>query len=90
MISTLRTLFDAVHEQGIDYRTVGITFGRLSSFAPRQLSVFDVEGREHETDARLSDTLSRLRARYGESIVHQGYIDPRKKKQDIGVLFEVG
>lgn len=90
MIATLRTLFDAVHEQGIDYRTVGITFGQLSSFTPRQLSVFDVEGREHETDARLSDTLSRLRARYGESIVHQGYIDTREKKQDIGVLFEVG
>jgi nucleotidyltransferase/DNA polymerase involved in DNA repair len=90
MISILRTLFDAAHEGGIDYRTVGITFGQLSSFTPRQLSVFDVEGREHETDARLSDALSRLRARYGDSIVHQGYISSGRKKQDIGVLFEVG
>jgi nucleotidyltransferase/DNA polymerase involved in DNA repair len=89
MIATLRSLFETVHERGIDYRTVGITFAHLSSFTPRQLSVFDREGIQHETDIRLSDTLSRLRARYGDSIVHQGYITPVKSKE-IEVLMEVG
>ncbi len=89
MIALLQSLFRDIHEWGVDYRTVGITFSHLASFTPRQLSVFDTEWVQHETDERLSRTLSSLRARYGSSIVHQGFSDVRKERRDIGVLFEV-
>lgn len=88
MIETLRTLFHEAYESGWDYRTVGITLGHLSPFTPRQLSVFEVREERIEHDARLHNALEKLRARYGASIIHEGYVTP-VKGEEMGVLFEV-
>ncbi len=89
MIDMLRTLFHEAYEPDVLYRTVGITFGHLSPFSPRQLSVFDVREERIEHDAKLHTALEKLRTRYGASIIHEGYV-AKHKKEDLGVLFEVG
>lgn len=88
MVDTLRSLLHAAYTSGVDYRTVGITLGQLSPFTPRQLSVWDQVETRHEHDMRLSAALDTLRSRYGQSVIHQGYVE-KAKRQDIEVLFEV-
>lgn len=89
MMETLRALFHEAYESDALYRTVGITFGHLSPFSPRQLSVFDVREERIDHDTRLHSTLANLRSRYGQSIIHEGFIG-KKSKGDDGILFEVG
>jgi nucleotidyltransferase/DNA polymerase involved in DNA repair len=89
MIEALRTLFLACYSAEFIYRTVGVTFAELSPFSPRQLSVFDVREERIEHNSRLHATLEWLRARYGASIIHEGYV-AKHKKEGLGVLFEVG
>ena len=89
MLEALRPLFHSAYTPESDYRTVGITFAHLSPFSPRQLSVFDVREERIEHDARLHTALEWLRARYGASIIHEGYVT-KHKKEELGVLFEVG
>lgn len=89
MLDALRPLFHSAYSPESDYRTVGITFAHLSPFSPRQLSVFDVREERIDHDARLHTALEKLRTRYGASIIHEGYV-AKHKKEDLGVLFEVG
>ncbi len=62
----------------------------LIPFTPRQLSVFDIPEKAHEHNEKLSEAIIKLKERFGEGIVRQGFIQETKKREEIGILFEVG
>ena len=89
MGETLQGLMRELYERGRECRTVGVTLAGLAPFTPRQLSLSDIREERIEHDERLSLTLSRLKGRYGNSIIHQGYVAP-VKQEEIEVMMEVG
>ncbi len=89
MLESLKSLFLATFIPGTIYRTTGITFMELTPFTPRQLSIFNIPEKIHKKNEQLSNALKKIKGRYGEGIVRQGFIR-EKKKEGIGVLFEVG
>ncbi|MBP9779401.1 DNA polymerase IV [Candidatus Gracilibacteria bacterium] len=89
MLEILKNLFESVYSQGIIYRTTGVTFSELSSFTPKQLSLFDIPDTVHIQNERVSNVLTKLKTRFGEGVISQGILKSNKK-QDLEVLFEVG
>ena len=89
MLASLQNLFKNLYTSGITYRTTGVTFSELASFTPKQLSVFDIPDRTHERNLKVSSAISKLKERFGESVISQGLIKKREK-QELWVLFEVG
>ena len=88
MLESLRTLFKLVYTPGVIYRTTGVTFIELSSFTPKQLSVFDMPDKSHMKNEKISNALTKIKERYWDSCISQGLVK-RKKKMELGVLFEV-
>ena len=88
MLESLRTLFKLIYTPGVIYRTTGVTFIELSSFTPKQLSVFDMPDKSHMKNEKISNALTKIKERYGDSCISQGLVK-RKKKMELGVLFEV-
>ncbi len=89
MVEILRELFLSIYEKGVTYRTTWVTFSELSPFTPRQLSVFDVPEKAHVHNEKLSSAIMKLKERFGEWIVRQWFIRETRKKEEIGILFEV-
>ena len=89
MIESLRNLLKKIYTHGVTYRTTWVTFSELATFTPKQLSVFDIPDRTHERNLKVSSTISKLKERFGESVISQGIIKKREK-QELWVLFEVG
>jgi len=88
MIESLRNLLKKLYTVGVTYRTTGVSFSQLSTFTPKQLSLFDIPDRTHEKNLRVSSAISKLKERFGDSVISQGIIKKREK-QELGVLFEV-
>lgn len=89
MLASLQNLFKNLYTSGVTYRTTGVTFSELASFTPKQLSLFDIPDRTHERNLKVSSAISKLKERFGESVISQGLIKKREK-QELWVLFEVG
>jgi nucleotidyltransferase/DNA polymerase involved in DNA repair len=90
MVASLKKLLAEIYTPGTTYRTTGVKFHELSPFTPRQLSIFDTVEVTHVKNEKLSDALSKIKNRFGDGIVSQWLIAPKKTKKDIWVLFEVG
>jgi hypothetical protein len=89
MLEILKNLFESVYDKWIIYRTTGVTFSELSSFTPKQLSFFDIPDTVHIKNERVSNVLMKLKGRFWEWVISQGILKTNKK-QELGVLFEVG
>jgi len=88
MLESLKFLLKEAYSQGVTYRTTGVTFMGLTSFTPKQLSLFDIPDKIHVHNEKISNALSRLKSRFGENIISQGMIR-ENTKQDLPILFEV-
>lgn len=88
MLESLKYLLKEAYSQGVIYRTTGVTFMGLTSFTPKQLSLFDIPDKVHIHNENISNTLSKLKSRFGENIISQGMIR-ENTKQELPVLFEV-
>ena len=88
MIDSLRNLLKRVYTAGVTYRTTGVTFSELATFTPKQLSLFDIPDRTHERNLKVSSAISKLKERFGDSVISQGLIKKREA-QKLPVLFEV-
>lgn len=89
MLESLKYLLKEAYSQGVTYRTTGVTFMGLTSFTPKQLSLFDIPDKVHVHNEKISNALSKLKSRFGENIISQGMIR-ENTKQELPVLFEVG
>ncbi len=89
MLEILKNLFESVYSRWIIYRTTWVTFSELSSFTPKQLSLFDIPDKVHIQNERVSNVLVKLKSRFWEGVISQGILKSNKK-QELGVLFEVG
>lgn len=81
MIESLRTLLKKLYTSGVTYRTTGVTFSELASFTPKQLTIFDATDRTHERNLKVSSAISKLKERFGESVISQGLIKKREKQE---------
>lgn len=64
MVDSLRKLLDDIFIAGTTYRTTGVKFYELSSFTPKQLSIFDAVEVTHTQNEQLSTALSRIKERF--------------------------
>ena len=64
MIEVLKNLLKELYSQGVVYRTTGVTFSGLTSFTPKQLSLFDLPDRVHIKNEKISATLTKLKDRF--------------------------
>lgn len=86
----LREMFLSLFDKNCIYRTTGVTFSELSSYTPKQLSVFDIDDRVQIKNEKISDALTKLKERFGENVVHQGFIRESKVSRELPTMFEVG
>lgn len=70
------------------YRTTAISFAELTTFTPKQTSIFDIVNREHKENEKLSGALGKLKDRYGSSIIARWFVPNKTKKKELNVLFE--
>ena len=90
MVELLRGMLLSLFDKNCIYRTTGVTFSELSPFTPKQLSVFDIDDRVHVKNEKISNALTKLKERFGENIVHQGFIRESKMNRELPTVFEVG
>ncbi len=88
MIESLKILLNEAYSNGVIYRTTGVTFMGLTSFTPKQLSLFDIPDKVHVHNEKISNALSKLKTRFGENIICQWMIR-KNTKQELPVMFEV-
>ena len=81
MLVSLQNLFKNLYTSGVTYRTTGVTFSELASFTPKQLSLFDIPDRTNERNLKVSSAISKLKERFGESVISQGLIKKREKQE---------
>lgn len=90
MVEFLREMLLSLFDKNCIYRTTGVTFSELSPFTPKQLSVFDIDDRVQVKNEKISNTLTKLKERFGENIVHQGFIRESNVSRELPTVFEVG
>ena len=90
MVELLREMLLSLFDKGCVYRTTGVTFSELSPFTPKQLSVFDIDDRVQVKNEKISNTLTKLKERFGENIIHQGFIRESKVSRELPTVFEIG
>ena len=71
MLESLKILLNEAYSIGVIYRTTGVTFMGLTSFIPKQLSLFDIPDKIHIHNEKISNAISKLKSRFGENIVSQ-------------------
>ncbi len=71
MIESLKILLNEAYSNGVIYRATGVTFMGLTSFTPKQLSLFDIPDKVHVHNEQISNALSKLKTRFGENIISQ-------------------
>lgn len=64
MIALLREMLLTIFDKSSTYRTTGVTFSELSSFTPKQLSVFDIDDRVQVKNEKISNALTMLKERF--------------------------
>jgi hypothetical protein len=64
MLESLKVLLKEAYSQGVTYRTTGVTLQGLTSFTPKQLSVFDIPDKVHVKNERISNALSKIKTRF--------------------------
>ena len=69
MLEVLKQLFEQVYKPGTLYRSTGVNFYKLSSYLPKQLSLFDKEFRKKDSSYELSRTLNRINKKYDKQKV---------------------
>jgi DNA polymerase V len=89
MLNILKDIFNSAYSKWVIYRTTWVTFMELMPFTPKQLSLFDIPDRVHIKNEKISNTLVKLKSRFGEWVISQ-WILKSNKKQELGILFEVG
>ena len=90
MVTLLRDIFLSIFDKNRIYRTTGVTFSELSLFTPKQLCVFDIDDRVQIKNKNISNALTKLKERFGENIVHQGFIRDSNVSRELPTIFEVG
>lgn len=90
MVALLREMLLTIFDKSSTYRTTGVTFSELSSFTPKQLSVFDIDDRVQVKNEKISNALTKLKERFWENVVHQGFIRESKVSRELPTMFEVG
>jgi nucleotidyltransferase/DNA polymerase involved in DNA repair len=90
MVEILRGLFLSIYEKWVIYRTTWVTFSELSPFTPKQLSIFDIEEKVQVHNEKLSWVIMKLKERFWEGIVRQGFIRETKMSREPMIIFEVG
>lgn len=85
----VRALFDKVYSGTKLYRTTWVEFSELSSYTPKQTTIFDIASVKHETNLKLAEAMKNLRTRYGKDVVHQWFVK-KGRMEELGVLMEVG
>ena len=90
MVSLLQEMLLSIFDKSCIYRTTGVTFSELSPFTPKQLSVFDIDDKVQVKNEKISNALTKLKERFGENVVHQGFIRESKMSRELPTMFEVG
>ena len=90
MVSLLREMLLSIFDKNCIYRTTGVTFSELSPFTPKQLSVFDIDDKVQVKNEKIYNALTKLKERFGENVVHQGFIRESKMSRELPTMFEVG